>query len=196
MPTISVRKIVDIPMADIKLPTRFVSFCGVDKEHFAVLIGDYKKSPVLTRVHSECITGDVFGSTRCDCGPQLREALGTMTADGGGVVIYMRHEGRGIGLYSKFDAYGLQSTGIDTFTANEMLGYPDDSREFESAAAMLLALGVGRIKLMTNNPEKSRALKAGGVNVDEVVPSTVFLTAQNGQYLRSKKEKKQHTIEL
>ena len=196
MQEIAVRKIVEVPIADVRNTTRFASFLGVDKEHFAILIGDYQTQPVLTRVHSECITGDMFGSKRCDCGPQLREALAAMDKRGGGVLIYMRQEGRGIGLFSKLDAYELQSMGIDTFEANEMLGYAEDGREFESAALMLKALGVTQIELITNNPDKEATMQAHGIVVEKRVPSGVFLTKENEHYLRSKVEKKHHTIDL
>lgn len=196
MNTVRLKTSVDIPIEGVPQCTRFASFEGVDKEHFALLIGDYQTPPVLTRIHSECLTGDVFGSRRCDCGAQLKEALQLMTARGGGVLIYLRQEGRGIGLYSKFEAYQLQADGIDTFTANQMLGYADDLREFESAAAMLQALGIQVIDLITNNPIKASSLRRCEITINRLIPSGVFLTAENEAYLRSKISKKQHTINL
>ncbi|PAA11673.1 GTP cyclohydrolase II RibA [Pseudomonas fragi] len=196
MKAVKLKTTVEIPIEGIPLPTRFVSFEGVDKEHFALLIGDCHTLPVLTRIHSECLTGDVFGSRRCDCGAQLKEALSHMSERGGGVLIYLRQEGRGIGLYSKFDAYVLQTQGIDTFTANEMLGYADDSREFESAGAMLKALDIRHIDLITNNPAKVLALQGCNITINRTLPSGVFLTVENERYLRSKINKKQHTINL
>lgn len=196
MKAVKLKTTVEIPIEGIPLHTRFVSFEGVDKVHFALLIGDCHTLPVLTRIHSECLTGDVFGSRRCDCGAQLKEALSHMSERGGGVLIYLRQEGRGIGLYSKFDAYVLQTQGIDTFTANEMLGYADDSREFESASAMLKALDIRHIDLITNNPAKVLALQGCNITINRTLPSGVFLTVENERYLRSKINKKQHTINL
>lgn len=196
MKALTLKTMVEIPIEGITQLTQFVSFKGVDKEHFALLIGDYTTPPVLTRVHSECLTGDVFGSKRCDCGAQLKEALKEMSLRGGGVLIYLRQEGRGIGLYSKFDAYQLQTQGIDTFTANEMLGYADDLREFESAGAILKALNIPVIDLITNNPAKTRALRNCDISINRIIPSGVFITPENERYLRSKIDKKQHTINL
>ena len=196
MKAVKLKTTVEIPIEGVPQLTRFVSFEGVDKEHFALLIGDSQTPPVLTRIHSECLTGDVFGSRRCDCGAQLKEALSQMAERGGGVLIYLRQEGRGIGLYSKFDAYLLQTQGIDTFTANEMLGYADDLREFESAGAMLKALNIYDIDLITNNPAKVLALKNCDITIHKTLPSGVFLTVENEHYLRSKINKKQHTINL
>ena len=196
MKAVKLKTTVEIPIEGVPQLIRFVSFEGVDKEHFALLIGDSQTPPVLTRIHSECLTGDVFGSRRCDCGAQLKEALSQMAERGGGVLIYLRQEGRGIGLYSKFDAYLLQTQGIDTFTANEMLGYADDLREFESAGAMLKALNIYDIDLITNNPAKVLALKNCDITIHKTLPSGVFLTVENEHYLRSKINKKQHTINL
>lgn len=196
MNRITVRKIIEIPIDAICHKTSFVSFEGLDKEHFAILIGDYQKKPVLTRVHSECITGDMFGSKRCDCGPQLKEALEKINQLGRGVLIYLRQEGRGIGLYAKFDAYELQTKGIDTFTANEMLGYKDDSREFRSAAFMLKALSISHITLITNNPSKIADIRNAGIIINDIIPSGVHLTQENENYLRSKADIKKHTIKI
>jgi GTP cyclohydrolase II len=139
----------------------------------------------LVRVHSECLTGDVFGSARCDCGPQLDEALTRVGADGG-AVLYLRQEGRGIGLYPKLDAYVLQDQGSDTFEANRRLGFADDPRDYAVAAAMLRALGMPRVRLLTNNPDKVRQLRGYGVDVVEVLPTAVYLTAENAGYLAAK----------
>lgn len=196
MHDIAIRNIVDIPITLTTSRTRFVSFTGVDKEHFAILVDDYQKVPVLTRVHSECMTGDLFGSKRCDCGPQLHEAIAAMSQAGGGILIYLRQEGRGIGLYSKFDAYELQQKGVDTFTANRMLGFQDDAREFETAAAMLEALGAKHINLITNNPVKVDTLRGSGLVIENVIPSGVYITSENEQYLRSKSDLKNHTIKF
>jgi GTP cyclohydrolase II len=145
------------------------------------------------RVHSECLTGDVFGSARCDCGPQLDEALRRISATGG-AVLYLRQEGRGIGLYSKLDAYLLQDGGSDTFEANRLLGYDADERDYGVAAAMLRALGMPRIRLLTNNPDKVRQLRGCGIDVAAVVPTAVHRTAENASYLAAKADLAGHTL--
>ncbi|MFD5510822.1 GTP cyclohydrolase II RibA [Streptomyces sp. NPDC059761] len=166
-------------------------------EHFAVLVpaapGD--TAPPLVRLHSECLTGDVLGSARCDCGPQLDEALRRI-ADHGGAVLYLRQEGRGIGLYNKLDTYVLQSQDHDTFAANRMIGRGDDERDYAAAAAMLHALGLTRIRLLTNNPDKVRELRAHGIEITEVIPTGVYVTAENSRYLSAKAELAGHTIAL
>ncbi|WP_149827673.1 GTP cyclohydrolase II RibA [Streptomyces tailanensis] len=139
----------------------------------------------LVRLHSECLTGDVFGSARCDCGPQLDEALERIAAEGGAVV-YLRQEGRGIGLYNKLDAYLLQDQDIDTFEANRRLGRGADERDYAAAAAMLLALGFSRVRLLTNNPDKVNQLRTLGVDVEKVVPTGVHVTRENIRYLEAK----------
>jgi GTP cyclohydrolase II len=139
----------------------------------------------LVRVHSECLTGDLFGSERCDCGPQLRESLGLLSARGG-YLLYLRQEGRGIGLYAKVDAYLLQDAGLDTFAANRMLGYRDDERSFGVAAEMLWALGLREVDLVTNNPDKRAQLEAHGVVVRAQVRTSTHLTQHNGAYLSAK----------
>lgn len=175
----------------------FFGFKGFDKhnEHFAVGAGQPDPEVPLVRVHSECITGDVFGSQRCDCGPQLQEALRALNAEGG-YLIYLRQEGRGIGLYSKFETYLLQDAGMDTYEANLELNHPEDSRSFAPAVAMLRALNVHRCRLLTNNPDKIKQLRDGGIEVVSSVPTGVFLTKQNHNYLRSKVNKSRHTIKL
>ncbi|GAB2713001.1 GTP cyclohydrolase II [Nocardia thraciensis] len=144
------------------------------REHLALVLrpprGDLMTCPPLVRVHSECLTGDVFGCDRCDCGPQLDEAL-TLIAARGGAVLYLRQEGRGIGLYNKLDAYVLQDTGYDTYEANRLLGRGDDERDYRVAAQMLFALGMPRIELLTNNTDKVRQLRSHRIDVVTVVPS-------------------------
>ncbi|WP_078622316.1 GTP cyclohydrolase II RibA [Streptomyces sp. NRRL S-244] len=166
-------------------------------EHFAVLVpatpGD--TAPPLVRLHSECLTGDVLGSARCDCGPQLDEALRRI-ADHGGAVLYLRQEGRGIGLYNKLDTYVLQSQDHDTFAANRMIGRGDDERDYAAAAAMLHALGLTRIRLLTNNPDKVRELRTHGIEITEVIPTGVYVTAENSRYLSAKAELAGHTLAL
>jgi GTP cyclohydrolase II len=187
---------VDIPIESIPTQTHFASFSGLTKEHFAIIVGQIDNAHPLVRVHSECMTGDVFGSKRCDCGTQLTESLKSMDAAQAGILIYLRQEGRGIGLYAKFDAYALQQQGIDTFTANRMLGYGEDERDFSDAASMLRALDIKSIALITNNREKVASLQRNGINVISVIPSGVYLTPENERYLRSKAAHQNHMIDL
>jgi GTP cyclohydrolase II len=172
------------------------------KEHLALGLGAWQRavgrsadggSPPLVRLHSECLTGDVFGSERCDCGPQLHEALARIGAVGG-LLLYLRQEGRGIGLYAKLDAYGLQDRGLDTYEANRSLGRGDDERDYTAAAQMLRALGVDRIALLTNNPDKAEQLARLGVEVVERVPTGVFVSGANSRYLTAKARHGAHTL--
>ncbi len=149
----------------------------------------------LVRPHSECLTGDVFGSQRCDCGPQLREAVERI-ADSGGFLLYLRQEGRGIGLYAKLDAYALQDTGLDTYEANLALGHGEDERSYLVAAQMLQALGVSRVALLSNNPDKARQLRRFGVTVAALVPTGVHLSAANARYLATKARRGAHTFDV
>lgn len=174
------------------------------KEHLLLALGEWEQTLLdqgpegaapLVRLHSECLTGDVFGSERCDCGPQLREAVEEIAAVGG-FLLYLRQEGRGIGLYSKLDAYALQDTGLDTYEANVALGRGEDERDYSAAAQMLGALGAGRIRLLTNNPDKVGQLTALGVEVSEQVPTGVHLSEANRGYLAAKRNHTAHTIEL
>ena len=184
---------------------RLFSFDGLvdGQEHLAFGLGDRAaavisagRAPVpLVRPHSECLTGDVFGSQRCDCGPQLREAVQRI-ADAGGYVLYLRQEGRGIGLYSKLDAYALQDTGLDTYEANLALGHREDERCYLAAAQMLRALGVVRIALLSNNPDKSRQLRRFGVTVTARVPTGVHLSPANAHYLATKARRGAHTLDV
>ncbi|MDH6125359.1 GTP cyclohydrolase II [Kitasatospora sp. GP82] len=154
-------------------------------EHLALKLGRPEGTP-LVRLHSECLTGDVFGSDRCDCGPQLREAVERI-ADSGGYLLYLRQEGRGIGLYNKLDAYALQqNAGLDTYQANTALGLPEDDRDYTAAAQMLTALGAPGIRLLSNNPDKSAQLAALGIEVTEHVPTGVHLSESNVHYLHTK----------
>ncbi len=139
----------------------------------------------LVRLHSECLTGDVLGSARCDCGPQLREAV-LRIRDVGGYLLYLRQEGRGIGLYNKLDAYALQDLGLDTYEANLALGFDADERTYAVAAEMLLALGVERVELLTNNPDKPAQLRAAGIRVDRCHPTGLHVSPANGDYLAAK----------
>jgi GTP cyclohydrolase II len=153
-------------------------------EHLALRLGEPSDVP-LVRVHSECLTGDVFGSERCDCGPQLHESIKRI-AGVGGYLLYLRQEGRGIGLYAKLDAYALQDTGLDTYEANVALGFGEDERDYTVAAQMLRALDVDRVALLSNNPDKADQLARHGLTVVERVPTAVHLTSGNARYLAAK----------
>ncbi len=166
-----------------------------EPEHIAIVIGDPPRdAPVLARLHSECFTGDLLGSLRCDCGTQLREALAAIAKAGGGVLLYLAQEGRGIGLINKLRAYRLQDQGFDTVEANERLGFESDERLYGIAARMLSLLGFKSVRLMTNNPKKVEALKSAGIDVAERVPHTFPATAHNRDYLRTKAEKSGHLL--
>jgi GTP cyclohydrolase II len=172
-----------------------VTFGGLfdGREHLACVWRPLAAVP-LVRVHSECLTGDVFGSLRCDCGPQLDEAVDALSATGG-ILLYLRQEGRGIGLYNKLDAYLLQDQGADTFTANRLLGRGEDEREYVPAAQMLLALGTREIHLITNNPEKIDQLSECGITVRSVRPTQVHLNPHNETYLRAKATIARHHLD-
>ena len=157
-----------------------------DAEHLVVGLGVVQAGRVpLVRLHSECLTGDVLGSARCDCGPQLAEAVERLS-EVGGYLVYLRQEGRGIGLYNKIDAYALQDRGLDTFEANRALGFGDDERSYGVAAQMLLALGVDRVSLLTNNPDKIGQLHAAGVTVEDFLTTGLHLSPVNRRYLSAK----------
>jgi GTP cyclohydrolase II len=160
-------------------------------EHVALLVGAPGGKAPLTRLHSECLTGDVFGSLKCDCGPQLRAALRLMAADGGGILLYLRQEGRGIGLANKIRAYALQDRGLDTVEANQRLGFADDERDYALAAAMLRALGVNAVRLLTNNPAKLAGLEAQGIGAERV-PHRLPANPHNAHYLDVKRAKSGH----
>jgi GTP cyclohydrolase II len=196
MRQLEVRSSVPVPIEGTALETRCVTFKGLHDEHFAICIGRLQTArPILVRLHSECVTGDIFGSRRCDCGPQLREAITTMDRHGSGVILYLRQEGRGIGLYAKLEAYLLQDAGMDTFRANQALGFADDLRDF-SEAALMQALGIHDIDLLTNNPDKAASLRASGIRIQQQIPTQTYLTKHNFNYLKSKADKKLHTIDI
>jgi GTP cyclohydrolase II len=168
-----------------------------DKEHLAFVFGEVAgRAEVLVRIHSECFTGDVLGSLRCDCGPQLHRAMQLVAAEGAGVVIYLRQEGRGIGLLDKLRAYNLQDEGYDTVDANLMLGHQADGRDYTIAALMLRELGVESVRLLTNNPDKIEKLEALGVEVSARVPLPAVLNPENMVYLRTKAERMRHWLDL
>ncbi|MDG4648690.1 GTP cyclohydrolase II [Roseibacterium sp. SDUM158017] len=164
-------------------------------EHYAIEIGTPDLSgPVTVRLHSACFTGDVLGSLKCDCGPQLRAAMATMAEGDGGVLLYLNQEGRGIGLANKMRAYALQETGMDTVEANHWLGFEDDQRDFRVGAQILRRMGIGQVRLMTNNPAKTASLAAQGIAVVESVPLRVGRTVQNAHYLATKAAKSGHLL--
>jgi GTP cyclohydrolase II len=182
-----------LPLEDMP-ETQIAAFRASDdgQEHVALLIGAPGGKPPLVRLHSECLTGDVFGSLKCDCGPQLREALRIIGAAGGGVLLYLRQEGRGIGLANKLRAYALQDRGLDTVDANRRLGFADDERDYAHAAAMLRALGIAEVRLLTNNPSKVAGLEAAGIRVVERVPHHMPANPHNADYLATKRKKSGH----
>jgi GTP cyclohydrolase II len=196
----TIRTSVTVPLrfADGYATTaRVFSFHGLvdGRHHVALRLGTAASGRVpLVRLHSECLTGDAFGSERCDCGGQLREAVERISLRGG-YLLYLRQEGRGIGLYDKLDAYALQDGGLDTYAANLALGHGEDERDYTVAAQMLSALRVPTISLLTNNPDKARQLEALGVRITESVPTRVHLSAANLAYLTAKASRA-HTLDL
>jgi GTP cyclohydrolase II len=190
----------------IRIPLRFadgyaatatvITFTGLAdaQQHLALELGRPAAArPPLVRLHSECLTGDVFGSQRCDCGPQLREAVERITRHGG-YLLYLRQEGRGIGLYDKLDAYALQDRGLDTYDANLALGHQADERDYTSAAQMLHTLGASRIALLSNNPDKSAQLARLGITIARQVPTALHLTETNAAYLATKARRGGHDL--
>jgi GTP cyclohydrolase II len=187
-------------VARAKLPldglpdTQILAFRASDdgQEHVALVVGAFGGQPPLVRLHSECLTGDVFGSLKCDCGPQLREALRIIGEAGGGVLLYLRQEGRGIGLANKLRAYALQDRGLDTVDATRRLGFADDESDYGHAAAMLRALGIDRVRLLTNNPGKLAGLEAAGIKVVERVAHHMPVNPHNADYLAVKRDRSGH----
>jgi GTP cyclohydrolase II len=185
------------------LPTRHGTFMVTvfrytddpQKEHVAIIAGDVKGADnVPVRLHSECLTSEVLGSLKCDCNEQLEHALRTIAEDGCGVVLYLRQEGRGIGLANKIRAYALQARGVDTVDANRALGLPDDTRRYDGAAAMLQHLGVRSVRLMTNNPEKVAAMRGLGVEVRERLPVLIPPNPHSKGYLEAKRVRMNHSL--
>src|SRR3712207_2926661 len=205
----TVRQQVTVPLRfgdGYTTTARVMTFDGLvdGKERLALGLGDWQRAlkksaaggrPLMVRPHSECLTGDVFGSQRCDCGPQLREAVERITEQGG-FLLYLRQEGRGIGLYAKLDAYALQDAGLDTYEANTALGRGEDERDYTAAVQMLQAVGVDRVRLLSNNPDKAAQLELLGIAVTERVPTGVHLSAANARYLAVKRDHTAHTLDL
>src|SRR3954447_6838301 len=205
----TVRQQVTVPLRfgdGYTASARVMTFDGLvdGREHLALGLGDWQRALTksaaggrapLVRPHSECMTGDVFGSQRCDCGPQLREAVERI-AEQGGFLLYLRQEGRGIGLYAKLDAYALQEAGLDTYEANVALGRGEDERDYAAAAQMMLALGARRARLLSNNPDKAAQLSRHGVVITERVPTAVHVSKDNVRYLAAKATHTAHTIVL
>lgn len=194
-PSVEIVARAKLPL-DAMPPTQIVAFRASDdgQEHVALVVGAFGGKPPLVRLHSECLTGDVFGSLKCDCGPQLKEALHIIGAEGGGVLLYLRQEGRGIGLANKIRAYSLQDRGLDTVDANQRLGFADDERDYGHAAAMLGALGIDEVRLLTNNPSKVAGLAAAGIKVVERVPHHMPANPHNADYLATKRKKSGHLL--
>lgn len=191
-------------VSEVKLPTKYGIFKAIgyrDKitkeEHMALVMGEINPNePVLTRVHSECLTGDVFGSERCDCGDQLNEAMHRISREGKGILLYMRQEGRGIGLLNKLKAYHLQDNGMDTVEANEALGFPADLRDYGIGAEILADIGAHQLRLMTNNPKKISGIFGFGLKVVERVPIEINHNKNNHFYLSTKKVKMGHMLNV
>jgi GTP cyclohydrolase II len=185
-----------------RLPTRFAEQAEIvafrsdedGAEHVALLVGTPSGRPPLVRLHSECLTGDVLGSLKCDCGPQLDSALEAIAASGWGILLYLRQEGRGIGLVNKLRAYALQDQGFDTVDSNLRLGFADDERHYTLAARMLAALGQDEVRLLTNNPRKAEGLESAGIRVSEKVPLKAGGNAHNRAYLQTKRERSGHSL--
>ncbi len=185
-----------------RLPTRFAEQAEIvafrsdedGAEHVALLIGAPSGKPPLVRLHSECLTGDVLGSLKCDCGPQLDAALKAIAASGWGILLYLRQEGRGIGLVNKLRAYALQDQGFDTVDANLRLGFADDERHYTLAARMLVALAQDEVRLLTNNPRKVEGLESAGIRVSERVPLKAGGNSHNRRYLETKRSRSGHAL--
>ena len=198
----SVNELVDVP-AEARLPTSYGDFrirvfheASTGLDHVALTLGDMSgPDPVLVRVHSECLTGDAFGSLRCDCGAQLAAAMRQIQDVGWGCIVYLRQEGRGIGLHAKIQAYNLQDQGADTLDANLMLGHPADARDYGIASEILSAIGIESVCLLTNNPDKVVQLVGNGANIVERMSLVVGVVDQNIEYLSTKIDRMGHDID-
>ena len=194
-PSVDIVARAKLPLEDMP-PTQIVAFRASDdgQEHVALVVGAFGGKPPLVRLHSECLTGDVFGSLKCDCGPQLKQALHIIKDAGGGVLLYLRQEGRGIGLVNKIRAYSLQDRGFDTVDANRRLGFADDERDYGHAAEMLRALGIDEVRLLTNNPGKVEGLEAAGIKVVDRVSHQMPPNPHNVDYLATKRKRSGHLL--
>ncbi|HIP32503.1 MAG TPA: GTP cyclohydrolase II, partial [Crocinitomicaceae bacterium] len=189
---------------DVKMPTKYGDFdmylyknTNTDEEHLALVKGEWKEDePILVRVHSSCMTGDIFGSCRCDCGPQLQKAMEVIEKEGKGAIIYMNQEGRGIGLTNKLKAYKLQEQGYDTLEANIKLGFKGDERDYGIGAQIIRDLGISKMKLMSNNPTKRTGLIGYGLEVIENVAIEIASNEHNESYLKTKRDKMGHSLKL
>ncbi len=195
----SKHKLHDMVESDAMLPTESGNFrvrVKVDqgKEHSLLYTGLNSTTIPLVRIHSECLTGDAFGSLKCDCGPQLKRAMETIQSEGSGAIVYLRQEGRGIGLHAKIKAYALQDQGMDTLDANLALGHPADGRDYSIAAKILLENGIDKVRLMTNNPHKIEGLEKHGVKVVERIPHITGVGEENKHYLETKGRRMGHMI--
>lgn len=198
-PNVEFIAVADLPTAYAPQPFRAHSFRSrMDgTEHLALVAPGTAQGAPLVRMHSECLTGDAFGSLRCDCGPQLQESLRRLAASPGGILVYLRgHEGRGIGLANKMRAYALQDRGMDTVDANRALGLPEDARDYAEAAQILRALGAHQVRLLTNNPDKVMALCRQGIEVSAVEPLVIAANPFNAGYLDTKARKFGHVLPL
>ncbi|OGI76432.1 GTP cyclohydrolase II [Candidatus Nomurabacteria bacterium RIFCSPHIGHO2_02_FULL_42_19] len=197
------KKLINREVA-VKLPTKYGDFIlyaysvmDTGEKHLALVKGKWKKGEtILTRLHSSCMTGDIFGSLRCDCGPQLAEAMGVIEKEGKGVLVYLNQEGRGIGLVNKLKAYKLQENGSDTVEANLELGFKMDERDYKVGAEILENLGISKIRLLTNNPAKQKGLTNYGIEILENIPIQIKSNKYNKQYLLTKRDKMKHTLNL
>ena len=189
-------------VAETRLPTRYGEFRAIayrsfldNGEHIALTIGNWtEQEPVMVRIHSECLTGDVFRSLRCDCGEQVELALEALSKEGSGVLLYMRQEGRGIGLHNKIKAYSLQDTGLDTIEANQTLGFEPDMRHYEAGAQILLDLGISKMRMLTNNPRKMIGLSGFGIEIVDRLPLEATVTDENRRYMTTKKRRMGHLL--
>ena len=199
---LSKRRETSIVEADALMPTKFGEFRirafrdpKNNKEHALLYLDNSDKIPIV-RVHSECLTGDAFGSLRCDCGPQLETSMKEIQAHGSGAIVYLRQEGRGIGLYAKMQAYALQDIGFDTLDANLELGLPADARTYQIAAEMLKTIGYEELYLMTNNPEKRLQLQQNGIDIKNRIPIIIVPSEHNISYLKTKASRMGHLLEV
>lgn len=191
-------------VAVANLPTKFGDFkiagyrsLNSREEFVAIFKGEMERDvPTLVRIHSQCLTGDVFGSIKCDCGPQLRKAMEMIEEEGRGAIVYQQQEGRGIGIVNKIRAYALQDEGADTVEANEQLGFAADAREYQQCAEILFDLGLCEVRVMSNNPDKIEALEEAGLRIVERVPIVVQAKQPAAHYLRTKKEKMGHLLDF